>query len=159
MEALEDSSAPHQHWDQFERNKALFGVETTFSEEFYTTKLDKSTAKISEAEAARLEREILSAARQGSNSHMNEERGFVDDSQARAPKRAQRSVACPNPRAPEQGRARDWDPLRASSFSAQRFKHHTASLRPAACNAALHREGRAGCCSASLQGGGDHARG
>ncbi len=28
-------------WDQFEKNKALFGVESTFNKELYTTKLER----------------------------------------------------------------------------------------------------------------------
>lgn len=72
-------------WDQFAINKEKFGVETTFNEEIYTTRLDKKNAGISEEEAARIAREIETEATQGFktgrvNYHLLEERGQeVDD--------------------------------------------------------------------------------
>ena len=46
-------------WDQFETNKALFGVNSTFDEELYTTKLDRGPQmKELEKEASRIAREI-----------------------------------------------------------------------------------------------------
>jgi hypothetical protein len=62
-------------WDQFEVNKRVYGVQTTYSEELYTTSLDRGSDfyKQKEAEAARLaseiEREVTS------NPHLAEERG------------------------------------------------------------------------------------
>lgn len=75
-----DEAAPHLSlddgggtWDQFAVNRDKFGVETTFKEELYTTALDKRNCGISEAEAARIAREIES---QGTtNYHLLEERG------------------------------------------------------------------------------------
>lgn len=48
-------------WDQFETNKRLFGTETTWDENLYTTKLDKSAPdyKKKEREADRLAAEIM----------------------------------------------------------------------------------------------------
>jgi len=65
-------------WDQFEANKRLYGVQSTFKEEMYTTALDKSNSRISVAEADRIAREIE---RQGANGnmHLAEERGHVID--------------------------------------------------------------------------------
>lgn len=48
-----------RNWDQFETNKALFGVETTFNEELYTTKLERGPQmREREREAWRIAREI-----------------------------------------------------------------------------------------------------
>lgn len=55
---LDSKSAAQQQWDQFEANKAKFGVESTFDERKYTTELDRSSASISESEAARIAHEI-----------------------------------------------------------------------------------------------------
>ena len=60
-------------WDQFAANKSMFGVETTFDESMYTTSIDRSGGGITEAEAARIAREIESQA--SSNIHVQEERG------------------------------------------------------------------------------------
>jgi PAB1-binding protein PBP1 len=76
---LEDDSAT---WDQFAVNKEKFGVETTFQEEIYTTRLDRNNCGISEAEAAKLAREIELglASNPATNYHLLEERGMeVDD--------------------------------------------------------------------------------
>lgn len=47
-------------WDQFAANKQLFNVETSFDEEVYTTKLDRSGADFKERErkAQRIAEEI-----------------------------------------------------------------------------------------------------
>lgn len=45
-------------WDQFEVNKNLFGVSSTFDEELYTTKLDRGP------QTRELEREALKIARE-----------------------------------------------------------------------------------------------
>ena len=61
-------------WDQFAANKSKFNVDTTFDENLYTTSIDKNAVGISEAEADRIAREIMS---QGStNVHVQEERGL-----------------------------------------------------------------------------------
>ncbi|CAN8269365.1 unnamed protein product [Cochlearia groenlandica] len=62
-------------WDQFEANKLLFGVESTFDEELYTTKLEKSqlTRELRE-EAERIAREIEGEYTQ--DLHVAEERGL-----------------------------------------------------------------------------------
>jgi len=67
-------------WDQFATNQSMYGVHTTYDENLYTTKLDKVSSKISEAEAARIAREIERGLTNSTNRHMAEERGYVDDS-------------------------------------------------------------------------------
>lgn len=55
-------ATPHlfsRDWDQFEANKTLFGVRSTFNEDLYTTKLEKGPQmKEREREALRIAREI-----------------------------------------------------------------------------------------------------
>lgn len=62
-------------WDQFEANETLFGVKSTFSEDLYTTKLEKGPQmKDLEREALRIAREI-----EGEDTHdlhLAEERGL-----------------------------------------------------------------------------------
>lgn len=70
-------------WDQFATNQSMYGVHTTYDENLYTTKLDKVSSKISEAEAARIAREIERGLTNSTNRHMAEERGYVDDSGVR----------------------------------------------------------------------------
>lgn len=62
-------------WDQFATNAALFGATTTYSEDLYTTRLDRSKQgfKQREREAERLAREIEGQAT--TNVHVAEERG------------------------------------------------------------------------------------
>ena len=58
-------------WDQFAANKSKFNVDTTFDENLYTTAIDKNASGgISEAEAARIAREIMS--QDSSNIHVQE---------------------------------------------------------------------------------------
>ncbi len=60
-----------RNWDQFEANKALFGVETTFDEELYTTKLVRGPQlREREREAHRIALEILG--QQTRNVHLAE---------------------------------------------------------------------------------------
>ncbi|KZP00605.1 hypothetical protein CALVIDRAFT_595384 [Calocera viscosa TUFC12733] len=68
-------------WDQFAANEKLFGVTTSFDEELYTTKLDRSASDFREKEkrAQKLADEIQHSL--ASNVHIAEERGAkVDDS-------------------------------------------------------------------------------
>ncbi|KAH7907134.1 hypothetical protein BJ138DRAFT_534555 [Hygrophoropsis aurantiaca] len=68
-------------WDQFTANEKMFGVTTSFDEDAYTTKLDRSAADYKERErkAQRIASEILGGTT--TNSHIAEERGLdVDDS-------------------------------------------------------------------------------
>ncbi|KAK4687949.1 hypothetical protein P7C73_g2160, partial [Tremellales sp. Uapishka_1] len=69
-----DSSIP---WDQFAVNEKLAGVTSTYQEEMYTTKLNRSGAdyKKREKEAERLANEIMS--KSTNNSHVAEERGLL----------------------------------------------------------------------------------
>lgn len=62
-------------WDQFAVNEQKFGVTTDFSEEIYTTVLDKSSPdfKKKEQEAAKMAREIEKSTT--TNLHIAEERG------------------------------------------------------------------------------------
>ncbi|KAI4329137.1 hypothetical protein L6164_021433 [Bauhinia variegata] len=62
-------------WDQFETNKALFGVKSTFNEELYTTKLERGPqTREMEKEALRIAREIEGEDTQ--DLHLAEERGI-----------------------------------------------------------------------------------
>ncbi|CAN1286730.1 Polyadenylate-binding protein-interacting protein 4 [Linum perenne] len=62
-------------WDQFETNKMLFGVKSTFDEELYTTKLEKGPRmRELEREATRIAREIEGEETQ--DLHLAEERGI-----------------------------------------------------------------------------------
>ncbi|KAJ7127004.1 hypothetical protein C8R44DRAFT_701925 [Mycena epipterygia] len=68
-------------WDQFNVNEKLFGVKTSFDEDAYTTKLDRSAPDFKERErkAQRIANEIIGAG--SSNPHIAEERNQnVDDS-------------------------------------------------------------------------------
>lgn len=69
-------------WNQFEVNKQLFGVQTSFDENIYTTPLDRNAKDFREreAEAQRIANEIMSTTTK--NLHLAEERGLaIDDSQ------------------------------------------------------------------------------
>ncbi|KAK9359492.1 hypothetical protein V1504DRAFT_434724 [Lipomyces starkeyi] len=83
MESLDDlESAGAGTWDQFAVNEQLFGLQSTFDENLYTTRLDKSHPQYKERAAAaeRIAREIENS-NYGGNLHMAEERGLlVDDS-------------------------------------------------------------------------------
>lgn len=75
-------SEPHgksSRWDQFAANQQLFGTDTSYNEDLYTTKLDASVSGITVEEAERLAAEIQRGVT--SNRHMAEERGGgIDDS-------------------------------------------------------------------------------
>jgi PAB1-binding protein PBP1 len=79
MEGLSSAAGANQpgggKWDQFEVNQRQFGVETTFDEDLYTTKLDRNNAGISEKDAARIAKEI--EGRKTNNPHLAEERGQI----------------------------------------------------------------------------------
>ncbi|KAL4888449.1 hypothetical protein BDV59DRAFT_206148 [Aspergillus ambiguus] len=64
-------------WDQFEANARLFGATSSYDENIYTTRIDRSdpTYKQKEAEAARIAREIEGT--EVDNAHVMEERGLV----------------------------------------------------------------------------------
>lgn len=63
-------------WNQFEANEKLFGVVSTFDENIYTTKLDKT--KISNQQSREAERIAQEIERQtSSNFHLQEERGHA----------------------------------------------------------------------------------
>ncbi|KAJ3006286.1 UNVERIFIED_CONTAM: hypothetical protein HDU68_004176, partial [Siphonaria sp. JEL0065] len=74
-----DNVSSGEKWDQFATNESLFGVETDFQEEMYTTVIDKSDPnfKRKEAEAARLAREIESGFNNTDNVHLLEERNII----------------------------------------------------------------------------------
>ncbi|KAI1630247.1 hypothetical protein EDD37DRAFT_96854 [Exophiala viscosa] len=62
-------------WDQFATNSQLFGTQSTYDENLYTTSIDRSAPSYRrrEAEAERLAREIEGSA--ANNMHIREERG------------------------------------------------------------------------------------
>ncbi|KAJ3344612.1 hypothetical protein HDU83_004997 [Entophlyctis luteolus] len=68
-----------EKWDQFATNEKLFGVQTDFQEEMYTTVIDKTDPqfKKKEAEAIRLAKEMESEFGKTDNSHMLEERNLI----------------------------------------------------------------------------------
>ncbi|KAJ7227180.1 hypothetical protein GGX14DRAFT_418480 [Mycena pura] len=76
-------SATKGSWDQFNANEKLFGVKTSFDEDVYTTKLDRSAPDFKERErkALRIANEIIGATT--NNPHIAEERNQnTDDSGA-----------------------------------------------------------------------------
>ncbi|KAK5133964.1 hypothetical protein LTR08_007084 [Meristemomyces frigidus] len=70
--SLEESSGAG--WDQFAANERMYGVQSTYDENIYTTAIDRSNPQYRkrEAEAARLAREIEGST--AANSHVAEER-------------------------------------------------------------------------------------
>lgn len=81
LEGLEDSSS-HGAWDQFEVNEKKFGVQSSWDENLYTTRLDKSAPDylIRLKEAEKIAKEIEKEGHNG-NVHLAEERGIaIDDS-------------------------------------------------------------------------------
>eukprot|EP00250_Pteridium_aquilinum_P024057 c2825_g1_i2 orf=271-2997(-) len=71
----------NRNWDQFEINKTLFGVESTFDEHLYTTKLERGPQmRDREREAWRIAREIEGQSTK--KLHLAEERGGIDDIEA-----------------------------------------------------------------------------
>lgn len=67
-------------WNQFQVNQDRFGVTTSFDEDLYTTKLDKSRSKFSQADADRIANEIEGQV--SGNAHVAEERGAELDQEA-----------------------------------------------------------------------------
>ncbi|KAK1150270.1 poly(A)-binding protein binding protein [Aspergillus melleus] len=74
--SLEGTSAS-AGWDQFEANARLFGATSSYDENIYTTRIDRSdpTYKQKEQAAARIAREIEGV--ETDNAHMREERGLA----------------------------------------------------------------------------------
>ncbi|XP_022715224.1 polyadenylate-binding protein-interacting protein 3-like isoform X2 [Durio zibethinus] len=65
----------NRNWDQFETNQTLFGVQSTFNEELYTTKLERGPQmRELEKKAIRIAREIEGEDTQ--DLHLAEERGI-----------------------------------------------------------------------------------
>lgn len=77
---LESTGTGTAGWDQFEANARLFGTTSSYDENLYTTKIDRSdpSYKQKEAEAARIAREIENSATD--NPHVREERGLAPES-------------------------------------------------------------------------------
>ncbi|KIJ50986.1 hypothetical protein M422DRAFT_44208 [Sphaerobolus stellatus SS14] len=74
-------AASNGGWDQFAANERMFGVRTSFDEDLYTTKLDRSGPDFKERErkAQAIANEIMGQV--SSNPHIAEERGLkIDDS-------------------------------------------------------------------------------
>lgn len=77
----EDTSNSNEQWDQFKVNEEKFGVESTYDEHLYTTRINTSAPDYQErlAAAERLAREI--EGQSSTDRHILEERGIiVDDS-------------------------------------------------------------------------------
>ncbi|KAL4877154.1 hypothetical protein BJY04DRAFT_230841 [Aspergillus karnatakaensis] len=74
--SLESTAPGTKTWDQFATNARLFGATSSYDEELYTTRIDRSDPayKQKEAEAARIAREIESS--EADNAHVREERGL-----------------------------------------------------------------------------------
>ncbi|GIL92012.1 hypothetical protein Vretimale_18512 [Volvox reticuliferus] len=71
-----ESTGGSSNWDQFAVNRDRFGVQTTWSEHFYTTKINPEECRITEAEAQRIANEIEnSGVTNTTNIHLLEERG------------------------------------------------------------------------------------
>lgn len=77
---LEDDFASTKNWDQFAVNERKFGIQSSFNEEMYTTKISKDDPKYKErlVIAEKLAREIEGSSHNG-NVHLAEERGLVVD--------------------------------------------------------------------------------
>ncbi|KAL2872145.1 putative PAB1 binding protein (Pbp1) [Aspergillus lucknowensis] len=75
--SLESTSTATTGWDQFETNARLFGATSSYDENIYTTRINRSdpTYKQKEAEAARIAREIENS--EVENAHIREERGLL----------------------------------------------------------------------------------
>lgn len=72
-----ESTTSTTGWDQFEANARLFGATSSYDENIYTTRIDRSdpTYKQKEAQAARIAREIEGT--DVENPHHREERGLA----------------------------------------------------------------------------------
>ena len=73
---LEDEN--DENWDQFELNKKMYNVISTYDENLYTTKLDKN--KISEDDkkfADKMYNEIINSNNEENNIHVLEDRGII----------------------------------------------------------------------------------
>jgi len=78
--SLEGSgSGAGETWDQFKANERLFGLKTDYSEDYYTTTINRSNPAYREieAKAQRVAREIEGSA--SKDAHVREERGMVDE--------------------------------------------------------------------------------
>ncbi|KAG7753889.1 hypothetical protein KL911_002365 [Ogataea haglerorum] len=78
-EGLEDADS-NVHWDQFEVNERKFGIQSTYDENLYTTKISKSAPDYEQRlkEAEQIAKEIESQGYNG-NIHLAEERGIILD--------------------------------------------------------------------------------
>ena len=75
-QSLEDEE--NVDWDQFELNKKVYNVVSTYDENLYTTKLDKN--KITEEEkifADKMYNEIMNSNKDEKNIHVLEDRGII----------------------------------------------------------------------------------
>ena len=75
---LEDDE--DENWDQFELNKKMYNVVSTYDENLYTTKLDKN--KITEEDkkyADKMYKEIMSSSNNEKDIHILEDRGIIQE--------------------------------------------------------------------------------
>jgi PAB1-binding protein PBP1 len=80
--SLEGSSSATGGWDQFETNQRLYGVQSDYDPDFYTTAINSNRPNFARAaaEAERLAREIERGS--SSNPHVREERGLAAENDA-----------------------------------------------------------------------------
>lgn len=121
----------NRNWDQFETNRTLFGVESTFNEELYTTKLEKGPQmREREREAWRIAREIEEQTTR--NSHLAEERGArsVKDVELEDEESRFSAVLRPSEDAGEDMEDSNIDAHNNDTFG--NFQNHTATGMPPA---------------------------
>ena len=74
---LEDENGDEK-WDQFELNKKMYNVKSTYDENLYTTKLDKSNITEEDKRYAdKIYNEIINSSKDEKNIHILEDRGII----------------------------------------------------------------------------------
>ena len=74
---LEDDNSDEK-WDQFELNKKMYNVVSTYDENLYTTKLDKNNITEDDKKYAdKIYNEIINSSKDEKNVHILEDRGII----------------------------------------------------------------------------------
>ncbi|QDZ21290.1 LsmAD domain-containing protein [Chloropicon primus] len=121
-------------WDQFAAFERMTGAKTTYSEEQYTTALNKSDPRMKaiEARAERIAREI--EGQSSSNTHVAEERGhYIDDSGMDEEDKYSGVLRGAPAAAPQQGERKDTgkkDEGKASADATAAAKPKSSGLNP-----------------------------